>query len=45
MPDADEGENGTYYRVMVGPFATSEEAAQFCGNLKSAGGHCIVQRN
>jgi cell division septation protein DedD len=42
---ADLGEKGTYYRAMVGPFATSEEAAQFCGNLKSAGGQCIVQRN
>ena len=42
---ADLGEKGTYYRAMVGPFATSDEAAQFCGNLKSAGGQCIVQRN
>jgi sporulation related protein len=42
---ADLGEKGVYYRAMVGPFGTSEEASQFCGNLKSAGGQCIVQRN
>ena len=33
------------YRAMVGPFGTPEEAAQFCGNLKTAGGQCVVQRN
>ena len=42
---ADLGEKGVYYRAMVGPFGTSEEAAQLCGNLKSAGGQCVVQRN
>jgi hypothetical protein len=42
---ADLGEKGVYYRAMVGPFGTSEEAVQFCGSLKSAGGQCIVQRN
>jgi hypothetical protein len=42
---ADLGSRGVYYRAMVGPFGTSEQAAQFCGNLKSAGGQCVVQRN
>ena len=42
---ADLGEKGTYYRAMVGPFGSSEEAAQMCGSLKSAGGQCVVQRN
>ncbi|WP_291685790.1 SPOR domain-containing protein [Bradyrhizobium sp.] len=42
---ADLGEKGVYYRAMVGPFGTSEEASQLCGNLKSAGGQCVVQRN
>jgi len=42
---ADLGEKGIYYRAMVGPFGSSEEASQFCGNLKSAGGQCVVQRN
>jgi cell division protein FtsN len=42
---ADLGEKGTYYRAMVGPFGSSDEASQFCGSLKSAGGQCVVQRN
>jgi cell division septation protein DedD len=42
---ADLGDKGTYYRAMVGPFGSQEEASQVCGNLKSAGGQCVVQRN
>ncbi len=42
---ADLGEKGVYYRAMVGPFGSSDEASQFCGSLKSAGGQCVVQRN
>ncbi len=42
---ADLGEKGVYYRAMVGPFGSSEEAVQFCNSLKSAGGQCFVQRN
>jgi cell division septation protein DedD len=42
---ADLGDKGVYYRAMVGPFGTTEEASQFCGNLKTAGGQCVVQRN
>ena len=42
---ADLGEKGTYYRAMIGPFGTSEEATQFCGNLKTAGGQCIVRHD
>lgn len=42
---ADLGDKGVYYRAMVGPFGSSDEASQFCGNLKSAGGQCVVQRN
>jgi len=42
---ADLGEKGTYYRALVGPFASAEEAAQLCSGLKAAGGNCIVQRN
>jgi hypothetical protein len=42
---ADLGEKGTYYRAMVGPFGSADEASQLCGNLKSAGGQCVVQRN
>jgi SPOR domain len=42
---ADLGEKGVYYRAMVGPFGSSEEATQLCGSLKAAGGQCVVQRN
>jgi SPOR domain len=42
---ADVPDKGVRYRTMVGPFGSSEEASQFCGSLKSAGGQCIVQRN
>ncbi len=42
---ADLGEKGIYYRAMVGPFGSPDEASQFCGSLKSAGGQCVVQRN
>jgi hypothetical protein len=42
---ADLGDKGVYYRAMVGPFGSQEDAAQFCGNLKNAGGQCVVQRN
>ena len=42
---ADLGNKGTYYRAMVGPFGSREEANQVCSSLKSAGGDCIVQSN
>ncbi|MBV8792793.1 MAG: SPOR domain-containing protein [Pseudolabrys sp.] len=42
---ADLGDKGTFYRAMVGPFATADQAAELCTSLKSAGGQCIVQRN
>ena len=42
---ADLGDKGIYYRAMVGPFESPDEATQFCGSLKTAGGQCVVQRN
>jgi hypothetical protein len=39
------GDRGTFYRVQVGPFGSAEAANDLCGNLKAAGGQCIVQRN
>lgn len=42
---SDLGDKGTYYRANVGPFATAQEASQFCGNLKAEGGQCVIQRN
>ncbi len=40
----DLGAKGVYYRAMVGPFGSAEEASQLCSNLKAAGGNCIIQR-
>lgn len=42
---ADLGDKGVYYRALVGPFASMEQAANMCGALKAAGGTCVVQRN
>lgn len=42
---ADLGARGTYYRALVGPFASMEQAAGMCSGLKAAGGNCLVQRN
>ena len=42
---ADLGAAGTYYRALVGPFASAEKAAKLCSGLKAAGGNCIIQKN
>jgi SPOR domain len=42
---ADLGAKGTYYRAMVGPFASPAEAAELCSSLKAAGGQCFTSRN
>jgi SPOR domain len=42
---ADLGERGTYYRAMIGPYGSRDEANQLCASLKAAGGTCIVQAN
>ena len=42
---ADLGDKGVYYRANVGPFGSRDEATQFCSNLKTAGGQCVVQSN
>jgi SPOR domain len=42
---ANLGVKGTYYRAMVGPFASMESAAGMCKTLKAAGGNCVIQRN
>jgi hypothetical protein len=41
----DLGATGTYYRALVGPFASAQKAATFCGGLRAAGGNCIIQKN
>lgn len=42
---ADLGSKGVYYRTLVGPFASAEQAAKFCSSLKAAGGQCLIHRN
>jgi cell division septation protein DedD len=39
------GGKGIFYRAQIGPFDTAEKAQQLCARLKSAGGHCMVQKN
>ena len=41
----DLGSKGVFYRTMVGPFATGQEASQFCATYKAAGGQCVVPSN
>ena len=41
---ADLGSKGVYYRALVGPFGSANEANELCNSLKVAGGQCIVQR-
>jgi len=42
---ADLGAKGVYYRAMVGPFVSAEQANELCSNLKASGASCIVQKN
>jgi len=42
---ADLGAKGVYYRAIVGPFVSAEQANELCSNLKAAGGSCIIQKN
>jgi cell division septation protein DedD len=42
---ADLGAKGIYYRAMVGPFDSADQATDLCSNLKAAGGSCLVQKN
>jgi hypothetical protein len=42
---ADLGSRGVYYRALVGPFGTREQAIKLCSSLKAAGGDCVVQAN
>jgi len=42
---ADLGSKGVYYRTMVGPFRSVQEASQFCASYKAAGGQCVVPGN
>src|SRR5262245_44046514 len=39
---ADLGSRGTWYRVLVGPFADKPAADAVCGRLKAAGAPCFL---
>ena len=42
---ADLGAKGVFYRALVGPFASGEQAVSLCKSLKAAGGSCIIQKD
>ena len=42
---ADLGAAGTYYRALVGPLRSAEEAKRLCSGLKAAGGDCLILKN
>ena len=42
---ADLGAAGIYYRALVGPLRSAEEAKKLCSGLKAAGAKCIIQKN
>ena len=42
---ADLGDAGSYYRALIGPFASAEKAAKVSSGLKTGGGDCIVPKN
>jgi hypothetical protein len=42
---ADLGAKGIFFRTMVGPFTSADQATELCSNLKAAGGSCLVQKN
>lgn len=40
---ADLGEKGVYYRLRIGPFASSDDAKTFCAGLKERGTDCLIK--
>ena len=41
---ADLGQRGVWFRVGVGPMAQQSSAVDFCNQLKSQGGDCLIRR-
>jgi hypothetical protein len=41
----DLGAKGIYFRSLVGPFGSADDANQFCRNLKAEGADCLVLKN
>jgi SPOR domain len=42
VKQVDLGEQGTFYRVLAAPFASSEDARKICRELKALGQYCAV---
>jgi len=40
---ADLGDKGVYYRLRIGPFASSDAAKTFCAGLKERGTDCLIK--
>lgn len=40
---ADLGDKGVYYRLRIGPFASSDEAKTYCAGLKERGTDCLIK--
>ncbi|MGE0183583.1 MAG: SPOR domain-containing protein [Parvularculaceae bacterium] len=40
---ADLGDKGVYYRLRIGPFASSDDAKTFCAGLKDRGTDCLIK--
>ncbi len=35
--------NGVFYRVLIGPLASEQQAAQLCSSLKAQGAECFIR--
>ncbi|MEK7265543.1 MAG: SPOR domain-containing protein, partial [Pseudomonadota bacterium] len=40
---ADLGDKGTFYRLRIGPFASSDDAKTYCAGLKERGTDCLIK--
>jgi hypothetical protein len=40
---ADLGAKGVFFRLRIGPFASSADAKSFCDGLKTRGQDCLVK--
>jgi cell division septation protein DedD len=40
---ADLGDKGIFYRLRIGPFASSDEAKSYCSGLKERGTDCLIK--
>ncbi len=36
---------GTFYRVVIGPLASEQQASQLCGRLRAQGNECFIRRS